>query len=197
MARFLTFDLGAESGRAVLGTVDSGKIALQEVHRFPNEPQRILDRFHWDTVRLFAEIKNGLVRFVREHGTQLDSIGLDTWGVDFALLDSHDELLGEPYHYRDARTNGVMERIFEIVPREEIYRTTGIQFMQLNTLVQVMALKERNPRLLDSADRLLMMPGLLNFWLTGRKATEFSIATTTQFYDPHARDLARPLLGRL
>ncbi len=148
-------------------------------------------------MRLFAEIKSGLARCAREHSSELDSIGLDTWGVDFALLDSRDELLGEPYHYRDSRTNGVMERMFEIVPRDEVYRTTGIQFMQLNTLVQVMALKESNPLLLDATARLLMMPDLLNFWLTGRKANEFSIATTTQFYDPRARDWALPLLGRL
>src|ERR1041385_5039253 len=148
--KFLTFDLGAESGRSVLGTISGGKLTLDEVHRFPNEPQWILGRYHWDTLRLFAEIKAGLAKCVRAHGGQLDGIGVDTWGVDFALLDKNDELLGQPYHYRDHRTDGVMERTFAIVPRGEIYRTTGIQFMQLNTLFQLMAMRLADSPLLNS-----------------------------------------------
>jgi rhamnulokinase len=194
--KFLTFDLGAESGRAVLGTLEAGKIALDEIHRFPNEPQRILDRFHWDTVRLFAEIKTGIAKCIRTAGNP-DGIGVDTWGVDFALLDRSDELLGIPYHYRDHRTDGVMERTFAIVPRDEIYRSTGIQFMQLNTLFQLMAMRFADSTLLDSARSLLFTPDLLNFWLTGRKANEFTIATTSQCYDPQAGDWARPMLERL
>src|SRR5437660_8914590 len=131
VSRFLTFDLGAESGRAVRGTIEKGALRLDEVHRFPNEPQRVLDRFHWDTLRLFGEIKAGIGKCVREVSAQIDGIGVDTWGVDFALLDRNDDLLGQPYHYRDRRTDGAMERTFEIVPREEIYAATGIQFMQL------------------------------------------------------------------
>lgn len=195
--RFLTFDLGAESGRAVLGTLADGRLTLDEIHRFPNEPQWILGRFHWDTPRLFAEIKNGLAKCVRERGVSLDGIGVDTWGVDYALLDRDDELLGLPYHYRDHRTDGVMEQTFALVPRDEIYRTTGIQFMQLNTLFQLMAMRLRGSPLLESARSLLMMPDLLNFWLTGRKVNEFTDATTTQFYDPKAGDWAKPMLERL
>jgi rhamnulokinase len=195
--RFLTFDLGAESGRAVLGTIGDSKLALEEIHRFPNEPQWVLGRFYWDTLRLFAEVKNGLAMCVRKHGRHLDSIGVDTWGVDYALLDRDDELLGLPYHYRDHRTDGVMERTFAMVPREEIYKTTGIQFMQLNTLFQLMAMRFHNSPLLDSAQTLLMTPDLLNFWLTGRKANEFTIVTTSQCYDPKTGDWARPMLQRL
>jgi rhamnulokinase len=195
--RFLTFDLGAESGRAVLGVVEDGTITLEEVHRFPNEPQRILNRFHWDTVRLFAEIKRGLAKCVAEHGGNLDGIGVDTWGVDFALLDKGDDLLGLPYHYRDARTDGMMEAVFQIVPRDEVYRTTGIQFMQLNTLYQLMAMKLAGSPLLDAARSLLMTPDLINFWLTGVKTNEFTNATTTQCYDPNAGTWAYGMLQRL
>lgn len=196
-ARFLTFDLGAESGRAVLGELQDGSVSLEVIHRFPNDPQRILDRFHWDTIRLYAEIKAGLAKCVSEHTGALDGIGVDTWGVDFALLDEHDEALGFPYHYRDARTNGVMEKTFEIVPRDEIYEATGIQFMQLNTLFQLMAMRFGGSRLLDAARSLLFMPDLINFWLTGNKHVEFTIATTSQFYNPRAGGWARDLLNRL
>lgn len=195
--RFLTIDLGAESGRAVLGTVGAGRLELTEVHRFPNEPQRIIGRFHWDTVRLFAEIKAAIGRCVQEHGPHLNGIGVDTWGVDYALLDSADEILGLPYHYRDHRTDGVMEKTFEIVPRAEVYRATGIQFMQLNTLFQLVAQRLSNPRLLDEANTLLFTPDLFHFWLTGVKANEYTIATTSQCYDPRARGWARPILERL
>ncbi len=196
-ARYLTFDLGAESGRAVLGSIADGKLTLEDIHRFANEPQRILGRFYWDTVRLFADIKTGLAMCARNHTASLDGIGVDTWGVDFGLLDERDELLGMPYHYRDHRTDGVMERVFEIVPRDEVYQSTGIQFMQLNTLYQLMAMRLANSPHLQSARSFLMMPDLLNFWLTGRKAVEFSIATTSQCYDPVAGDWARPMLEKL
>ena len=194
---YLAFDLGAESGRVVLGRIAAGGLELEEIHRFPNDPQRILGRFHWDTPRLFAEIKNGLSRAFRERGARPVSAGVDTWGVDFALLDRDDELLGLPYHYRDHRTDGVMERAFETVPRDEIYRVTGIQFMQINSLYQLMALRLANSPLLDAARSLLFTPDLLHFWLTGRKANELSIASTSQFYDPHKRAFATDLLERL
>jgi len=197
LGRYLTFDLGAESGRAVLGELDAGRLRLTTVHRFPNEPQRILNRFHWDTVRLFAEIKTGISKCARDHGAHLDGMGVDTWGVDYALLDSSDEILGLPYHYRDHRTDGIMERTFETVSREEVYRTTGIQFMQLNSLFQLVAQRLSNPRLLDHARRLLFTPDLLHFWLTGVKANEFTIATTSQCYDPRNNTWARSMLERL
>lgn len=196
-SRFLTFDLGAESGRALLGAVEGSRLSLREVHRFPNEPQRILDRYHWDTVRLFAEMKTGLLRCVQESPGELDGIGVDTWGVDFALLDARDDVLGLPYHYRDARTDGILERAFAIVPRDEIYRTTGIQFMQLNTLFQLLAMRIAGSPLLDVARSFLMTPDLLNYWLTGVKANEFTNATTTQCFDPCKGAWAREMLRRL
>ncbi|NUQ70507.1 MAG: rhamnulokinase [Chthonomonadales bacterium] len=196
-SRYLTFDLGAESGRALLGTVADGIIQLEEVHRFANEPQRILNRFHWDTVRLFSEIQAGLTRCVHEHTGDLQGIGVDTWGVDFVLLDRNDDILGLPYHYRDSRTDGVMERVFERVSRESIYRTTGIQFMQLNTLYQLAALRFAGSPALDTAHSFLMTPDLLNYWLTGNKTNEFTNATTTQCYDPIKGDWARDILDAL
>ena len=195
--RYAAVDLGAESGRVVLGTIREGRLDLAEVHRFLNEPQWLLGRFCWDTVRLFAEIKTGLARCAREHDPRLDGIGLDTWGVDFALLDADDEVLGLPRHYRDPRTNGVMERTFQIVSREEIYRTTGIQFMQINSLFQLMALRFARSPLLEAARHLLFMPDLLNFWLTGRRANEVTIASTSQCWDPVSGDWARGMLDRL
>ena len=187
----LAFDLGAESGRAVLGAYDGERLQLTELHRFGNGPVRILDSLHWDVLRLFSEMKAGLAK-AASHG--LSGIGVDTWGVDWALLDAAGGLVGMPYHYRDSRTDGVMEQVFARVPRAEVFACTGIQFMQLNTLYQLYAMAQRQPRLLAAAETLLMMPDLLNYWLTGRKVCEF---TTSQMYDPIAGDWARPLLDKL
>lgn len=195
--RFLAFDLGAESGRAVLGLLEGDRLRLEEVHRFPNGPVRVLDSLHWDVLRLFSEMKRALRMCIQQFGPDLASIGLDTWGVDFALLDRDDRLIGNPYHYRDPRTDGMMEEAFRRVPREEIFQRTGIQFMQLNTLYQLLAMALSNSAELESAHRLLMMPDLFNFWLTGQKVCELTEATTTQFYDPRAGDWAHLLLKQL
>ena len=195
--RYLTFDLGAESGRAVAGLIANGRLDLSVVHRFPNEPQWILRSLRWDTVRLFAEMKAGLTKCVKEHGPQIAGIGVDTWGVDYGLLDDKDELLGLPYHYRDHRTDEMVERTLSLMPREEIYAATGIQFMQLNTLFQLMAERTNNPAKLDAARSLLMTPDLLNFWLTGNKVNEATIASTSQMVDPRTGDWAKGLLNRL
>ncbi|MDH7568459.1 MAG: rhamnulokinase family protein [Armatimonadota bacterium] len=196
-AKFLAIDLGAESGRGVLGILVEDRLTLEEVHRFPNGPVRVLDSLHWDVLRLFAEIKNALRRCVQTHGTQIQGIGVDTWGVDFGLLGRGDVLLGNPYHYRDRRTDGMLEEAFRRVPREEIFQRTGIQFMKLNTLYQLLAMRVQNSPLLEVAETLLMMPDLMNFFLTGSKVTEFSIATTTQFYDPRKRGWANQLLEQM
>lgn len=196
-ARFLTFDLGAESGRVVLGTLRDGKMTLDETHRFLNEPQWVLGNLYWDILRLFAEIKHGLSRTIRDHGPMIDGLGVDTWGVDFGLLDANDELLGMPRHYRDHRTDGVMEEVFALIPRDQIYNATGIQLMQFNTLFQLFAMRKTDFSLLDQARSLLTTPDLLNFWLTGRKVNEFSIATTTQCYNPLKEDWARDVMERL
>ncbi len=193
---YIAVDLGAESGRAVVGAFDGERLELREVHRFPNRPVRVSGHLHWDALRLYEEIQSGLETAGHLYG-EIASIGVDTWGVDYALLDRSGELLGNPWHYRDRRTDGMIEEVSRRVPRERIFRATGIQFLQLNTLYQLFATALAGTQVLDIADTLLMMPDLMHYWLTGVKASEFSIATTTQFYDPHARDWARPLLQEL
>jgi len=193
----LAFDLGAESGRAMLGRFDGQWLSLEQVHRFRNGPVRVFDSLYWNALGLFEHMKQGLAAGGRAAAGPLASIGIDTWGVDYALLGEDGALLENPHHYRDPRTNGVMEKLFAVVPRQEVFEATGIQFMQLNTLYQLYATRLARPRLLQQARTLLMMPDLFHYWFTGRVASEYSIATTTQFYDPRAGGWARGLLGRL
>jgi rhamnulokinase len=194
---FLALDLGAESGRAMLGQFDGERLRLSEVHRFPNSPVRLPDGLHWDALRLWTEIKSGLNHAGRERGAELGGVGLDTWGVDFGLLDRHGALISNPYHYRDSRTDGMLEEAFRRVPRGEIFERTGIQFMQINSLYQLLSMAVRQSPILDVAETFLTMPDLFNYWLTGRKVCEFSIATTTQCYDPRRGDWARSLFEKL
>jgi rhamnulokinase len=197
MSRFLAFDLGAESGRAVVGQLEDDRLHLEVVHRFPNGPVQVLDSIYWDVLRLWTEIKQGLGLAAKAHKNELRSLGLDTWGVDLALLAADDTLLGNPYHYRDSRTDGMMDEAFKIVPRSEIYERTGIQFMQLNSLYQLLAMVKANSPALDMARTFLNIPDLFNFWLSGRKASEFTIATTSQCYDPRAGGWARDMVEKL
>jgi rhamnulokinase len=196
-ARFLALDLGAESGRAVIGHFDGRSLRLEETHRFPNGPVLVNGHLHWDALRLLGEIKHGMQQAVHQYGPDVVSIGLDTWGVDFGLLDAQGSLLGNPYHYRDNRTDGMMQEVFARVPRQEVFEHTGIQFMQLNSLYQLFAMRLGQSPILDVADTFLTMPDLFNYWLTGRKVSEFSIATTTQCYDPRAGAWADKLLEAL
>jgi rhamnulokinase len=184
----LAIDLGAESGRGVLGRFDGSTIALDVVHRFPNGPVPTLDTLHWDVLRLHAEILNAL-RACAGRG-DLASVGVDTWGVDFALLGRGGTLLGNPRHYRDPHTEGVMEQAFRTVPRAEIYRRTGLQFMRFNSLYQLIALKNAGSPLLDVAETLLFIPDLFHYFLTGIKANEFTDASTSQMLDPVTRQWA-------
>jgi len=193
---FLALDLGAESGRGVLGAISDSKLELTEIHRFPNGPVRIVDELHWDTLRLWSELKQAVAIAAKQSGT-LAGIGIDTWGVDFGLLGVNDTLLGNPFHYRDSRTDGMMEKAFEIVPREEIFEQTGLQFMQLNTLFQLLAMRQSNSPILEQAKTMLLTPDLMNFWFTGRKCAEFTIATTTQAYDPRKGEWAWDLIEKL
>ncbi len=194
---FVAVDLGAESGRVMLGTLDGTCLQLDEVHRFPNGGVRLGNNLHWDVLRLWSEIKIGLQRAAVQSGDSLKSIGLDTWGLDFGLLDSNDILIGNPYHYRDARTDGMMEVVFEKVTRDEVYAQTGTQFMQFNSLYQLIAMQQADDPALSSAKTFLNMPDLFNFFLTGEKASEFTIATTTQCYNPKKREWAFDLLSDL
>ena len=191
----LAFDLGAESGRGILGHFDGEHLRLEEKHRFANRPVRILDRLYWNPLSLFSEMKQGLGLAAKAQGGALDSVGVDTWGVDFALLGPGDALLDNPRNYRDPRTDGLLEEAFSLVPREEIFAQTGIQFMKFNTLYQLLAM--RSSPLLDQAHTLLLMGDLFNFFFTGAKVCEFSNATTTQFYNPSTGDWARTLLDRV
>jgi len=196
MSQYLAFDLGAESGRAILGRLSDGRIEIEELHRFPNTPVRIHSALYWDVLRLWQEIQRGTSIATEDRQLKLDGIGIDTWGVDFGLLGS-DGLLGNPRHYRDPRTHGVMQRVFETVPSAEIFAQTGIQFLPFNTLYQLYAMKQLDSVALGSASRLLNMPDLFNYWLTGEARSEETIASTTQFFDPRTMSWATGLLDRL
>ena len=191
--KLLGFDLGAESGRGVLGIFDGQRLQLEVVHRFPNGPVRTLDSIHWDVLRLYSEMLGGLSRCAQDHGG-IDSVGVDTWGVDFALIGRGGTLLGNPRHYRDPHTETIMDAAFERVSRQEIFRQTGLQFMRFNTLFQLLALQRDRSPLLDVAEHLLMMPDLFHFLFTGVKANEFTNASTTQMYDPTEKRWAYSLL---
>ena len=194
---YLAADLGASNGRVLLARWDGARFALEELHRFPNGPVDLLGRLHWNTLGLFGEIKAGMARYAAQTGAPLAGVGIDTWGVDFALLDRNGKLLGNPFHYRDARNNGMMEAAFAEVPSAEIFGKTGIQFMQINTLFQLFAMRYHSDAQLELADTLLMMPDLLHYWLTGRKAAEYTIASTSQMLDARSRGWATGLLARL
>ncbi len=197
MSQYLAFDLGAESGRAILGTLSDSRLELEELHRFPNIPVRLPQGLYWDTLRLWHEILQGLAIACRRRQVQLNGIGVDTWGVDFALLGRDGSLVDNPRHYRDPRNRGMIERVTEVVPRQEIFRQTGIQFMQLNTLCQLYAMKLAGAPALEVATRLLFMPDLFNYWLSGAGCAEQTIASTSQFYNPTERRWATELLERL
>ena len=194
--RILAFDLGAESGRAIVGHFDGDRLALEVVHRFDNGGVRVGDRLYWDVLRLFTEMQNGMRR-AGDRFNGIDSVGIDTWGVDFALLGRDGELLGNPRHYRDPHTESILEETFRRVPREYIFQQTGIQFMRINTLFQLLALQRDRSPLLSAATDLLMIPDLFHYWLTGEMASEVTDASTSQFYDPVARDWAVDLFDRL
>ena len=191
---FLAIDLGAESGRAVLGRFDGEKMDLEEVRRFPNVPVRLPDGLHWDVLRIFAEIKGGIADAVAD-AARIESLGVDSWGVDFALLDRDGALISNPYHYRDPRTEGMEERAVGRMPKDEIYGITGIQFMPINTLNQLLAM-EGSP-LLGAAQTLLMIPDLIGYWLTGERACESTNASTTQLYDARSGEWSRDLLEKM
>ncbi|MGE5373850.1 MAG: rhamnulokinase [Bacteroidota bacterium] len=190
---YLAVDLGAESGRTILAALDGDRLTLAETHRFPNGPVPINDGIHWDVLRLWSEIKLGIAATVKK-GVHLDGIGLDTWGVDFALLDRNHSLLSNPFHYRDARTDGMLEAAFKCMPRAEIFAHTGIQFMQINGLYQLLAMSLQKSPVLDAAKTFLMIPDLFNFWLSGEISNEFTDSTTSQCLDPRTRSWATPVL---
>jgi rhamnulokinase len=188
----LAIDLGAESGRAIVGSLAEGRLTLSETHRFANAPVRLNDGLHWDVLRLWLDIKEGISK-----SKPIDSLGLDTWGVDFAMLDKDGGLIANPFHYRDARTDGMLDEAFKYMPREEIFAHTGIQFMQFNTLYQLLSMVRVKSPQLEIAQTFLTIPDLLNFWLSGEITNEFTNATTTQCLNPLTRDWSHPVLQAL
>jgi rhamnulokinase len=196
-ATFLAIDLGAESGRALLGRFDGEQVTLEEIHRFPNEPVQLVDGLYWDLLSIFRDVKRGLAKAkpAAAEAGRLESVGVDSWAVDFALLDREGALVSNPLNHRDPRTEGMVEKAFERVPKEEIYETTGIQFIRINTLYQLLAMQ--SSPLLEAAESLLLIPDLINYWLTGEKACELTNATTTQLYGLKAGGWAQDLLQRM
>jgi rhamnulokinase len=193
---YLGIDLGAESGRVIAGLWNGKTIRLEEVHRFPNGGVLIADSLRWDITRLWNEIQNGLALAAKKYGSKIVSVGADTWGVDYVLLDKQGDMLGLPWCYRDARTNGMLEKAFKKVPRSEIFAQTGLQFMQLNTLYQLLAHHEANPALLEAADCLLLMPDFIHWCLCGSRVVEFTNGSTTQCMHPIKRNWSFGLLKK-
>ncbi|MDR1801014.1 MAG: rhamnulokinase [Lachnospiraceae bacterium] len=183
--RVLAIDFGASSGRAILGTFENGQIHMEEIHRFPNDPVILNGTMYWDTLRLFHEIKQCMIK--ANHKGGFDSLGIDTWGVDFGLLDEHGDLLENSIHYRDDRTLGMQEEVFKRFPKEDLYLLTGNQFENFNTIFQLMGLKKNRPWVLEKAKKLLLTPDLYNYFLTGKQNWEYTIASTTQLVDAKNR----------
>ena len=193
---YLAFDLGAESGRTIFGHLENGRLTLKEINRFPNGMRSIQGHLHWDVHHLFKEIKEGIKMCVLL-GHLPESLGIDTWGVDFALLDKKGTLLSLPFAYRDQKNEGAMEEFFQFVSRERIYALTGTQFLQFNSLFQLYALKRDQSPHLRFVQNLLFMPDLFNFFMTGKKVTEFTYATTSQLYNPREKKWEKELFDVL
>lgn len=193
---FLAIDLGAESGRAMLAAFTNGKLRLEELHRFANVPVSLPTGLYWSTLRMFHEICEGL-KLAGRKVDRLDGIAVDTWGVDFGLLGPEGALIDNPRHYRDPRTHGLPGKLFEVVPREEVFRETGIQVMEINSLYQLYAMQRESPWLLEAAHRLLFMPDLFTYFLTGVECSETTIASTSQFYNPVTNAFTTDMLRRL
>ena len=191
---YLAIDLGAESGRVMVGRFDGSRVSLEQLHRFGNGPVNLGGTLRWNLIGLWSEIRNGL----RNAATQLNgsavSVGVDTWGVDFVLMNRNDELLGQPWNYRDSRTEGMMEKAFSRVPQPEIFSETGLQFMPFNSLYQLLAMCEHDPELVAQARRFLMIPDFFNWCLSGSHVVEFTNATTTQMLNARSRDWATTML---
>ena len=196
MKHYLAFDLGASSGRAILGTIDHGNVTLKELHRFENGPIAINGGLFWNLLGLFAELKAGLKAALRE-GVEISSIAIDTWGVDYAFIDEQGFFAGFPRNYRDPRTEDVMPKLFDTIDKQTIYSLTGIQFLPLNTICQLAASVRDHDRTLDIADKLLFIPNALTYLFCGNQSAEYSIATTSQLYNPSTHDWAWEIIDAL
>ena len=197
MKCYLAVDLGASSGRVLAGLFENGELQLKELHRFWNGAVEREDGLHWDIDQLFIEIKIGLKKGFETYGDSVTAIGVDTWAVDYGLLNAEGKLLNPPFHYRDVRNDGMMPRVFKTVPREEIYRRTGLQFLQFNTAYQLASEVRAERPELQQAERMLMVPDLLNYFLTGRAVNEYTNASTTQLLDAKKRTWDFDLIRKL
>ncbi len=194
---YLAVDLGASSGRTIVGSLDNGKLVLKEINRFWNGPTEVDGTLYWDFAHLFRHIQEGIVLARKEYGSKLVSMAIDSWGVDFGFIDVDGELLGNPVHYRDKRTAGMFEKVFERVSQKEIFARTGIQFMELNTLYQLMSLALSDEFQYRTAEKMLFVPDLLNYWLTGKMAANRTFASTSQFYNPITKNWEYGMLQKL
>ena len=194
---YIAVDLGAESGRVMLGSISGGKLSLEEMHRFNNGPVEMQGSLRWDFDRLLSEIKTGISQAAKKAGNRVAGIGVDTWGVDFGLLGADGELIEPPYHYRDSRTNGMMDVAFELMPKRDIYQHTGIQFMQLNSLYQLLAMGLSKSAALPRAKRLLFMADLFSYFLCGRAFGEYTLASTSQMMDMQTGRWSEPIFEKL
>jgi len=195
--KYIAVDLGAESGRVMLGSVSADKLALEEVHRFSNGPVEENGTLRWDFEGLLEEIKTGIVKAVKQAGGDISGIGVDSWGVDFGLLDADGKLIEKPYHYRDSRTNAMMDKAFELMGKREIYESTGIQFMQLNSLYQVLAMRLANSEALSKTKQLIFIGDLFSYFLCGEAFGEYSLASTSQMMDMKTGQWSKAIFGKL
>ena len=193
--KVLAFDFGASSGRAIMGTYENNKITLEEVHRFDNDPVIVNNTFYWDVFRLYFEIKQGMNK--AKNVADFESVGIDTWGVDNGFITKDGDLLGNLYHYRDQRTQGIPEEMEPIISKDELYQLTGIQHAEYNTIFQLYAFKKQKPELMKLVDKVLLLPDLFNYFLTGKKAAECSIASTSQLLNPDTKDWYYEIMDRL
>jgi rhamnulokinase len=196
MNYYLAIDIGASSGRHILGSVENGKIKLEEIYRFENGISKIGNEYCWNIEQLFKDIKAGIKK-CKEIGKIPTSIGIDTWAVDFVLLDENDKILGNAVSYRDDRTEGMMEEVFKVIPKDMMYLYTGIQFQRFNTVYQLLSIKKNNPEILEKAKAFLMNPDYLNFLLTGKKANEYTNASSTQLVNSFERTWDTKILDDL
>jgi rhamnulokinase len=181
--RYIAVDLGAESGRVMLGVVSADKLGLEEVHRFSNGPVEQDGSLHWDFGKLLPEIKAGISKAAGRAGGEVAGIGVDSWGVDFGLLDEKGNLIENPYHYRDSRTNGMLDKAFEMMPKRDIYEHTGIQFLQFNSVYQLLSMRLADSPVLAKAKRLLFIANLVSYFLSGNPCAEYTLASTSQLMD--------------
>lgn len=195
MKKFLAIDLGASSGRGIIGEFDGEKLSLSEIHRFSNDPVLTPTGFFWDTFRLLFEIKTAINRAALAGG--VETVGIDTWGVDYAYIDKSGSMLSPAYHYRDTRTTESMKEVYKVSSYEELYGVTGIEEMSFNTVYQIAADLKNRPWLVVNADKLLLTPDLLGYLLTGKCASEYTIASTTALMDAETKQFSKMLLDKL